>query len=374
MRLRHGLGLLYGILVFLILSIGVWWTYFLSQEGSHYEKYRLQLYATDRLHAAFLINSVPDIAADPEAALGRDFPELLFERHGGRVTVHIRPEATAAVHAEALRRRRMFLSEGIFLLVLLMAGTTILTVAFRRERDFKRARELFLAGATHEFKTPLASLRLYTETLARPDLAPAQRERLLDNMIQDVERLEGLVEQVLSVSRDAEGTALGHVERLDPAAEIETVLREMAPFLRSRGAAVTTDLDGSCRIRGERHLLRTAVRNLVHNAVQYSPPPAVIRVTLRPRGGRCRLTVHDEGPGIPRREQQRIFESFVRGDHAGLNPGGSGLGLYLVKRNAERLGGRVELESSPGRGAAFTLDLPAVVGDSPPRRRTEGEP
>ena len=372
MRLHDRLGLLYGILVLLILSIGAWWAYFLSQEGHHYEHYRLQLFATDRLHAAFLVNSVPEIAADPEGTLGRDFPELVFHRDGDRVTVTVRPEAIRAVHAEAARRRRMFLSEGAFLLLLLMGGTTILTVAYRREREFKRARELFLAGATHELKTPLASIRLATETLARPDLEPSQRSRLLANMVQDLERLEGLVEQVLAVSRDAEGTAPGREEIFSPAAVVQEVLAELGPFLERHRAGVTTVLDNRCRLRGDPRLLRVAVRNLVHNAVLYSPAPAAVTVTLGRDGKTCRLVVRDEGPGIPRREHQRIFESFTRGSTGAHRPGGSGLGLYLVRRNAERLGGRVTLASSPGEGSAFTLLLPAAP-DAAPAAAGDGE-
>ncbi len=371
MRLRQNLGLLYGILVFLILAIGAWWAFYMVQEGRHYEQYRLQLFATERLHAAFLINSVPEIAADPEGQLGEDFPELEFVREGERITVRTRPEAIAAVHREAARRRRMFLSEGAFFLVLLMAGTTILTVAARREQEFKRARELFLAGATHEFKTPLASLRLYTETLSRPDLETAQRQRILDAMIQDIERLEGMVEQVLAVSRDADGTGPLRPEPLDVAEEVRAVLDQLAPLFQSHGARIETTLPPGCRVLGDRQLLRTAVRNLVHNAVMYSPAPATVRVVLQRRDGRCRLTVSDDGPGIPRREQRRIFDSFTRGSSGVSRSGGSGLGLYLVKRNTERLGGRIELASSPGHGAAFTLDLPATTDR--PAGATAGE-
>ena len=106
------------------------------------------------------------------------------------------------------------------------------------------------------------------------------------------------------------------------------------------------------------------MRNLVHNAVHYSPPPAMVSIALTRDGRRHRLSVSDRGPGIPRREQKRIFDSFYRAETGAgsLNerPRGSGLGLYLVRRNAESLGGRVELESEEGRGARFVLVLPAV--------------
>ncbi len=367
MRLHRHLGLMYGILVALIVVIGAWWVYYLTREGHHYESYQLQRYRTDQMHAVYILETVPEARDDPSTMLGRAFPHLLFQKTDKGWEVGIDPAAVADVQKEAARRRRMFMTEGVVFLLLLAAGTTILTLASRRERDFKRARELFLAGATHEFKTPLASIRLYTETLQRPDLPPDAGLRIRGAMLQDVERLEAMMEQVLSVSRD-EDHLRGMRETIDLADVTRDVLETMGAFLVDRGARLEVDVPEGHLVVGDRQALRVAVRNLVHNAVLYSPPPAQVSVTLYRDGNRHRLTVRDRGPGIPRREQKRVFDSFYRAETGAgsLNerPRGSGLGLYLVQRNLESLGGRVELESEEGRGAAFTLVLPVFEEES----------
>ena len=360
-RIQDRLGVYYGVLVTLIIAIGTWWVFFLSQETRNYERFQIQRFTTDQLHAVYLIQTVPEVGRNPVGMLQQSFPHLMFHPNGDNWQVQVDPAAHDRVHAEGTRRRRMFMAEGVTFLVLLLAGTTILTLAFRRERDFKRTRELFLAGATHEFKTPLASLRLYTETLNRPELQDDKRGRIRESMLQDVERLEGMVEQVLAVSREEE-TGRGPGEVLDLSHEAQLVLEDMEPFLEGHGARVETNLPENHRIRGHRNALAMALGNLVRNATLYSPPPARIHVDVRREGKEHLLSVRDEGPGIPRRERQRIFESFYRIEApAGSltqRPKGSGLGLYLVQRNVNGLGGRVDLESEEGRGSTFTISLP----------------
>lgn len=354
MKWHRRLGLLYAILVILMLSMGAWWMYYIDRESKNYERYELQRLATDRMHAVFLLELDPRVARDPEAALAETYPHLRFTRTDqGGWTVSEDPAVHQAVHDEANRRHRMFFTEGLFFLALLIAGTTILSLAFRREREFKRARELFLAGATHELKTPLACIRLYTETLERTDLDEADRRRIHGALTTDIDRLEAMMEQILSLSRDEDGLRR-RPETLDLAEETEDLLDAMGPFLKERDADVVCDLPAGRLIRGDRQALRVALRNLIHNAVLHGGGP--VRIDLDTRDGHHRLGVSDDGPGVPRRERGRIFDSFYRGDDN--KAPGSGLGLYLVKRNAEVLGGEVVLQSEEGRGATFTLSLP----------------
>jgi signal transduction histidine kinase len=362
--LRRYFGVLYGILVALIVAIGVWWVIFLTHEGNRHERYELQRMATEREHAAQLIQNVPEIWADPQKHLGATYPDLIFRETADGVQVDIAPESIARVQREAQRWRRMFTAEGVFFLVLLAAGTTILTVAYRSEREFKRARELFLTSATHELKTPLASLRLYTETLDRPELGGKEGAAIRQRMLQDIQRLESLLEQILAMGYE-EAAGLGKREILDLAAETRTILAEMDSFFTGHSAQVATDLPGGHHVLGQRFVLSMMLRNLLVNAVVHSRPPARVSLALSRQGRWVRLAVRDQGPGIARRDRKRIFEGFVRlaepGDQS-RPPTGAGLGLYLVKRKAELMGGRVELESEVGHGSTFTLVLPAANG------------
>jgi signal transduction histidine kinase len=359
---RWKLGLIYGIVVGLLMLMGGWWVYFLTHEGAAAADVELQRLATERLHATFLLRVDPEITADPEGRLGEVFPSLRFRREAdGTVSVAVDSTIVADIRARARRRRNMFLWEGLFFLLLLAAAATILLVAVRREQEFKRARELFLAGATHEFKTPLASLRLYTETLDRTGLAETDRARIRASMVDDIRQLEGLVNQVLALSGD-EMFREEPRRRLDLAEECRTVLNELSGYIESQGALVTTELPDGHAILGQRLALGLALRNLIQNAIKFSPRPARVAITLRRRDRWHELSVADRGPGIPRKLQRKVFECFYSGSDR--RPG-AGLGLYLVRRSCERMGGRVELESTEGAGATFRISLPAYEGDEP---------
>jgi len=358
MKLR--LGLLYGILVALLLLMGIWWVYFLTSEGEKHAEYEKQKLASDRLHASFLIQSDSRIAAEPQRWLGDSFPQLSFrvDPHHG-VDVTIRPEVIRAIDDEARRTRSMFLYEGLFFLVLLVAGSMILVYSWRTEARFKQARELFLAGATHEFKTPLASLRLYTETLGREGLSHEDGGGIRQRMVQDISRLEELVNDVLALSA-ADTFTPGRKKRLDLLEEVGKVLHEVRRFTQDLGAEITLEGPEGCLVHGQRLTLALAVRNLVINAVKHSPAPVSVRIWVQPGPKWNQIVIEDDGPGIPRRLQKKVFECFFSGSEEGHTTGGGGLGLFLVKRNIEALGGRIDLASEEGRGCVFTIRLPAA--------------
>jgi signal transduction histidine kinase len=334
MKVRPSLGLLYGILVLLIIAQGTWWVIYQIGEGRRYEQLQLQRLEAERLSA-----------------------EALQHEQGVREpAVRIDPKALESAHREAQRRSRMFLWEGIFFLGLLAAGVFILGIAHRAESRFRRAREIFLAGVTHEFRTPLAALRLHAETLGRPSLGAAAKEAILPKLIAEVERMETLIDQVLEAGRDQELDA--PLEVLDAAEEARRVLGEMSGYLELEGAQLETKLQTGIKFLGRRAAFATAFRNLVQNAATHSARPVRITVELAAAAD-IRLSVQDTGPGIAKEHHRRIFESFERvdgGDHSRTR--GSGLGLYLARRNLESMEGRIELSSQPGRGSTFTIVLP----------------
>ena len=360
-------GLLYGILVCLLLIMGLWWMYFLTHESNLLAEVRRQKLANDKLHATFLIQSDPQVRSDPERWLGDSFPHLRFHRDGDGVDVVIDPVILDRIDREAAKTRRMFLSEGIFFMVLLAAGSLILILSWRSEARFVQARELFLAGATHEFKTPLASLKLYTETLARQELKEDDRRRIRTRMVQDINRLERLVNEILAMSA-GDAYSQGPPIVVDLVRETRSVLEDLDGFIRDHDSVLEFRHEEHHLMLGREVPFALALRNLVVNAVVHSGDGVNILVTLARDGSWHRLTVKDNGPGIPRRLQGKIFDCFFSGSREGRPAGGAGLGLYLVRRNLKAMGGRIELESEEGKGSAFTMLLPVFLKDK------EGEP
>lgn len=366
-RLIHRrLGWLYGTLVILLVVMGAWWIYYVTHEEQVRADFHRRQLASERLHAEYLIRFDPSLAADPVGQLGDAFPNLVFRRDGKEVVVEVRPELLVEIENEVRATRNMFLYEGLFFLVLLLAGASILSHAWRSELKFKQARELFLAGATHEFKTPLASLRLYTETLGRDGVAEEDHRRIRSRMLDDILRLESLVDDVLALSAD-DTFSRGPRQRLDLAGECRTVVNELQGFAADHGARIGLSAPDGCQIMGQRLVFALALRNLVSNAVKHGGSGVKIDVQLTPGDTWHQVSVKDDGPGIPRRLHGKVFSCFFsgcgnnRGEQTGLPTRGAGLGLYLVKRNIDILGGRVTLNSDTGRGATFTMFLPALA-------------
>ena len=359
MKPRSGNGFLYGLLVALIVAQGTWWVIYQTREGNRFEEAENRRLAAQRRLAEHILSPPTDPPSVRE--LRAEFPELEIGPGPGGMAVRVDPAVRSALHEEARRRRRMFQFEGTFFLALLAAGTIILVVAHRAEGRFRSSREIFLAGITHEFRTPLASLRLWAETLQRPDLDEEARRRIEARLLEDAVRLESLVGQVLAAGRSGEMDPR-LFEPLDAGREARDVLREMEGYLQVKRATVASVLPEGLEFLGQREAFAVALRNLVQNAARYSPAPATIDVRLAGDGRWLRLAVTDHGRGIAAKDHRRIFESFTRLEESAPDPEtsthGAGLGLFLVKRNAEAMGGRVELESEPGRGSTFTLVLP----------------
>ena len=356
--MSNRLGIFYVILVLLLLVMGAWWLYFLTQVGNDRAEYELQKMATDKLHATFLIQSDPRVKNNPRAFLGPAFPHLVFVKTATGVEVLVDPAVMRTIRDDARATRNMFLYEGFFFILLLVAGSTILYMSWRSEVKYKRTRELFLSGATHEFKTPLASLKLYTETLGREGLAEEDSSRIRARMVEDVTRLESLVDEVLSMSAD-DTFAQGPQVRLDLAAECQAVMDQLRVFAQDHGAEFTLEAPSGVFILGSELTFHLALRNLVVNAVNHSPGPVRVSVIVQPGNNWHRIKVIDNGPGIPRRLHEKVFECFFSGSKDSRKPG-AGIGLHLVRRNIETMGGRAELESEAGAGCTFTLVVPAL--------------
>ena len=231
------------------------------------------------------------------------------------------------------------------------------------ERVLERARSDFVATASHELRTPLAAVYGSARTLRRADLElpQDQRDRFLEIIESETERLTVIVSQILLAGQLEEG----RVDLATSATDLRGLAESVLDSTRVRvPAEVELKLDAgddSTVALADEDKLRQVLVNLLDNAVKYSPDGGEVVVELEGGNGRARLAVRDRGLGIPPREHERIFEKFYRLDPAlTRGVGGSGLGLFISRELVSRMGGSLSVRSQPGEGAAFVVDLPAA--------------
>ena len=225
-----------------------------------------------------------------------------------------------------------------------------------RERELDRQRMAFFSAASHELKTPLTSILGTAEILQNGLVKPEDVPHFAGNIHRETERLIGLVNDIIKLSRLDEGGGLGQWETVDLYEEARAVLEQLAPAAQRK--QVTTRLQGGeALVRGVPQIVEEIVYNLCDNAIAYNRANGSVTVTVENTAFGPRITVADTGIGIPREAQGRVFERFYRVDKS-HSSGGTGLGLSIVKHGAAYLGAQVELHSEPGHGSTFTLTFP----------------
>jgi two-component system phosphate regulon sensor histidine kinase PhoR len=228
-------------------------------------------------------------------------------------------------------------------------------------RRLEAVRKDFVSNVSHELKTPLTAMRGYTEALLQDEAMPeATRRAFVEKAHRNTERLVAIVGDLLSLSRlESDGRELSF-EDLDLARLAGSALEDLNDLAESRQTQLTLEApQPTPRVRADAQALGMAISNLVSNAIQHSPGSGRVRVVIGREGTDARIDVIDRGPGIPHHEQERIFERFYRVDRARSRKlGGTGLGLSIVRHVMAAHGGRIELQSEPGKGSRFSLFLP----------------
>jgi signal transduction histidine kinase len=260
-------------------------------------------------------------------------------------------------------RRIALLVVGAIFFAILAAGVVLNTIFLVREVRRNERQDSFLNAVTHELKTPIASIRLYLETLQRRDLPEGQRQEFYKIMLADSDRLLTTVEQVLKAgeigARRAHDRAM--LELAPLVADCIAITLQRHHLAPDAIQLTPVPLGVRLHVRGVAADLRTAVLNLLDNAVKYSPDQVHVRCALSiVRYTNVALTITDTGVGLPPKQQERIFKRFYRvpGRNA-VKIKGTGLGLFLVRAIARQHGGRVWAQSpGPNLGATFTLRLP----------------
>jgi len=249
----------------------------------------------------------------------------------------------------------------VSLVLCVVTGIVLALVFLRREAKLSRLQTDFVSKVSHELRTPLTSIRMFVEMLQTKRVTnPEQMDQCLDVLGQETERLSERIERLLDWGRMEAGKRVYDRHAVEP----EAVLRDaLAAFTAANvGRPVSVDLSvapGLPAVVVDRHAMVDALLNLLTNADKYSGDDKKITLSVAADEKWVRFAVADNGIGIPRREHRRIFEKFYRVDERlSRAVDGSGLGLAIVRHVATSHGGRVDVESEPGKGSTFTILLP----------------
>ena len=224
-------------------------------------------------------------------------------------------------------------------------------------------RRRFVSDASHELKTPLAAIRLLTDSILQTDQMDMETVRdFVTDIGSEAERLSRITEDLLRLTR-LDSDLLDAPETVEVAPVLEQVMRMMSLLAQEKGTELTYRMEGNCRVSATKGEVHQVIYNLTDNAVKYSGKNGKVRVELRHENHDVVLTVADNGPGIPEEDLPKVFERFYRVDKARSRAaGGTGLGLSIVQDTVKKRGGMVSAANRPNGGAVFTVRWPEAEG------------
>lgn len=231
--------------------------------------------------------------------------------------------------------------------------------------NFDRSRSQFVQNASHELKTPLATMKLLLENLIyQPDMPPELRVEFMQDMNHEIDRLSGIITDLLTLTQmDSKENGV-HSAPVDFSTLCMESVHALAPVAQNAGLHIETHIGEDVRLMGDASKLGQVVYNLIDNAVKYTPRGGSVTVTLGVDGGEAVLSIRDTGIGIPPEDAKHIFDRFYRVDKARSRAtGGTGLGLSIVRQMVQLHGGTITVDSAPGEGSVFTVRLPMRKGE-----------
>jgi signal transduction histidine kinase len=275
-------------------------------------------------------------------------------------TLQHQVENEVGITASARQNQLVYGGAIALMLVIVSAGILLILRDASRESRTNQLRSDFVSSVSHELKTPITLIRLYSETLERHTLPEQQRSECHHIIVRESERLSRLVDQILTFSRIERASETYQLEKGDLAPVIARIVDEYRGFVERSGFTVRSSIAPlASQVRFDTNAVSKALLNLLDNAVKYSDESHDIEVRVNAEDKHILIEVQDHGIGIPHSEQQKIFERFYRVQN-GSGKGGYGLGLFMVRHIMEAHGGRVEVESAPGQGSRFRLVFPVV--------------
>jgi two-component system phosphate regulon sensor histidine kinase PhoR len=368
-------GVVFGIVTAYIIAAFAWWivAHIRSSNKLYFsEKERMELScykASAELNAA-LSQELFEDTAGARKYLNTNFPELevLFDEGDFPLEQFlIRPsqESYQLLNQRHDRTIRMYILEGVVMIGLLFWGIIWIYSNLQNKLKLKRQQSNFLLSITHELKTPLASIKLYLETLHKRTLDKEQANTIIGNSLGDVERLRDLVDNILLAAQlDIHKYELQLRETNISEIIQKTVNRYVVP--RALQERVKLTLEENVFLTTDEGALEMVVSNLLSNAIKYSQPAGSVEINLHTDEEYVYLSVRDEGQGISLEDKAMIFSKFYRtGDEQTRKTKGTGLGLFIVKNLMELLKGEIRVKDRQPKGTIFELifkqDAPDII-------------
>ena len=349
------------IIAFVVAQV-VWWIIFTERYVSNYRDDTLQTWQKD----ADVANKLVALSQSSMMieTLRADYPHLKYDQAANEFVIDKNISSNFVKNQNGYIR--MFAFEGPFFVLVILTGLYIIARSLRTERELKRRQQNFLSAITHEFKTPMSTLRLLIETVLLRPLSPEKQKSYLEKMSSELSRLEQTSDQVLAAARLEHLESAPVLEKLELNSVVQGVIDKARSGLEARGALLSIDYSPEpLNVSLDGNAFSVVLNNLLDNAVKYSlRVPKVIKVSLEGQSDLVLIHIDDEGMGIPEQELNHVFERFYRvGNEMTRESKGVGLGLHLVKTITEALNGWVRVEKNPNakQGTRFTVVLPRRV-------------
>jgi K+-sensing histidine kinase KdpD len=266
------------------------------------------------------------------------------------------------IQNEYQRKTTQFMGEGSIFFLLIGAGAIFVYRAVNKELKITRQQQHLMMALTHELKTPIAVTKLNLETLQKRKLEEQQTKKLLQNTLQEANRMNALCNNMLLSSQMEAGGYRVTFEPIDMAELVQSCVMEFGS--RYPEKKITTLSGEDCFTLGDQLLLQIALNNLVENAIKYSPKESILTITVKRNESEIELAVADLGSGIEEGEKKKVFQKFYRlGNEATKRARGTGLGLYLVNKIVMAHKGKIKITDNQPAGTIFSVSLPADEGN-----------
>lgn len=371
------------IVLVYILAAFSWWTYahISSNKTIHDQQRKIlemtRMQASRDFYANLVENKFNSIVSETQIRMGGKYflvdttlinsffnsvyPEIsmqIDEEQGIRLEI----KSSAIINLERNERKRnfMFLGEGLVFMTLLLWGILKIYRSYQEKDELNRMQGNFIMSVTHELKTPLASAKLMLQTMIKRKLDFEQHNKLVDNTLSEINRLDALIEKILLASKFEHPNQ--HIQRrnINLSELCRDVIERMGQTSRFE-SRLFAEIDDNISVNGDVALLVSVLTNLIENAAKYSEPDTSIRVRLYVNQHKAHLQVLDHGHGISESDKKLIFKKFYRvGNEETRTTKGTGLGLYIVKNIISDMGGDIQVKDNLPKGSIFEITMPSI--------------